>query len=261
MAKSVPQKNDFKLIGKLSRTNRYLFFAIILFSAIPVISSYLVKPEFKEIIRDTALLFNLIALVVYHIILFIIEFSLVPVAEKKRRSDMFDNAFGTKLNFKESEGYFTNDSTPKGTKKLAVNLFQNCFWSSSISKKMIGPVILKTVVVSVVILVLAFWGFKNVILVIPVLQIFFSVFVLKGMIKLILFSRECDRILEELKELFDNQDNYPHAKFLGRVIKAYNDYETNIARSMVQLNSKVFKRMNDTLETEWSEIKKKYKIE
>ena len=66
---------------------------------------------------------------------------------------------------------------------------------------------------------------------------------------------------ERLKNLFSRNDldlnNYTE---IGRIIKMYIDYETDLAVLRVNLDSNIFNKMNPKLSENWNEIKNKYEI-
>lgn len=44
-------------------------------------------------------------------------------AEEEKRRDLIDNAFGSHISEYDIKGYYSNESAPKGIKKLAINNF------------------------------------------------------------------------------------------------------------------------------------------
>ena len=64
-------------------------------------------------------------------------------AGKKHFPDLLDNAFGTALTTEHSENYYASDEVKLGAGKLAWNVTENCFFTVSIYKMMLWPVLRK----------------------------------------------------------------------------------------------------------------------
>ncbi|WP_305303338.1 hypothetical protein [Romboutsia ilealis] len=181
-------------------------------------------------------------------------------AEKKRRSDLFDNSFGTKYNHDKSKGYYSNDEIPNGTYKIATNVFQNCFWSLNISTKMKEKEKIKNIAIGGVIVLFAVFGFLNNMISIPVLQLFLSQEFLVKYINLDRYNRELEDIFEELKDLFSRNLNDNIESEQARVLNIIVRYECNISNWKIDLDSNIFNSEDARLEKEWSKIKNTYNI-
>lgn len=182
-------------------------------------------------------------------------------AEKARRCDLFDNSFGTKYNTNYSIEYYSNDDISLGIYKTIVNIFQNCFWSLEISKKMKKSALVKTILFFSIIIIFAIFGFSNNIFSIPMLQIFLSKEVLIKYINICRYNKELEIIFEDLKKLFSDKliKENPEQK-IGELVYIVTKYECNISNYKLDLDSKIFEKENDVLENEWIEIKKRYEI-
>lgn len=260
MATQVPHRKPFDLINKLSKGKTVVFYLMILLAIIPFTADKVDGIVLNENLKQAILYFNLVFMISYSVVTWVLEFHLIPNAEENRRSDMFDNSFGTTFNIESSEGYFTNEEMSDGVKKFAVNLFQNSFWSSEISNKMFLPSLIKSLIFSLVMFTAAFWGFNNVPFIIPLFQVYLSAYVVSGTIKLYKYNFQVNQVLKELKEFFASETSSKSRKGLAKTIRLYVSYECNISWSMVQLNSKHFSSMNDELEDKWTKIKVKYNI-
>lgn len=261
MVKHAPQKKLFELINRLIKIKSWLFYISILLAIIPLGNDLVKGINLKDGLKSMILYSNLLAMIGYSVIIWILEYYLIPKAEETRRADFFDNSFGTAFNFESSEGYFTNEEIKKGLNRFTVNLFQNCFWSFEISRRMLVPSLIKSLAFALIMFTVAFWGFKNVPVIIPLFQVFLSAYVVSGTVKLYRYNSQVQKILSELKEYFDSGKLGEPNKVLAKAIRMYVSYECNISWGMVQLNSKLFDSLNDELEDKWSGIKKKYRID
>lgn len=261
MAKNAPQKKPFELINRLTKIKSRLFYISILLALIPLGDDLVKGIDIEVGLKSVILYSNLLSMIGYSVITWVLEYYLIPNAEETRRADFFDNSFGTAFNFQSSESYFTNDEIKKGVNRFTVNLFQNCFWSSEISRRMLAPSLIRSLVFALIMFTVAFWGFNNVPVIIPLFQVFLSAYVVSGTVKLYRYNSQVQKVLSELKEYFDSGKLGEPNKVLAKAIRMYVSYECNISWGMVQLSSKLFDSLNDELEDKWSGIKKKYRID
>lgn len=91
---------------------------------------------------------NCILIILYHVGEIFFDFVLA-FAEKAKRKDLFDNAFGTKLAVKNSEGYYTNTGLPPGVYKLGVNNYESCFFTYRILKNDLWQNVTRVIIGSV----------------------------------------------------------------------------------------------------------------
>lgn len=249
MAEYTPQNNFFNKLRKTEKFRYKLF-------CISIIGSTII-PLFNN--SNINNIFTIICLIVL-IYLELQSEHYRNNAEKKRRNDLFDNSFSTKYNHDKSEGYYSNDEIPNGIYKMAINVFQNCFWSLTISTKMKEREKNKNLIIGGIIALFAIFGFIRNTISIPVLQIFLSQEFLIKYIKLDRYNKELENIFNELKEMFsknliDNIEN-EQAKLLNVIIK----YECNILNFKIDLDSDIYSNENDRLEKEWRKIKDYYNI-
>ena len=52
----------------------------------------------------------------------------------------------------------------------------------------------------------------------------------------------------------------PNNKILAQTMKAYTHYESTLAYASVILDSDIYNELNESLEEEWEEIKKRYNM-
>lgn len=250
MAKEVPQKKTFDYVVHLNSIGSWLIWIIFTLSLVP-----LFIPVDKDFYLLESLEWILLILIPIEFIISIIKTHyLMPKAERERRYDALDNAFGSNFSFQNSKEYFTNEEIPEGVFKFGVNLFQNVFFTTQLSSKMMMGFILRSSVFGSVFIIMAVYGLKNSPIMLPVLQFLFSASVFGDLIKFLLYHKENSRILEELKTAFHSSPSE------SIILKEYLDYETNISWGQVLISDRVFNKYNKTLEGEWQKIKLKYKL-
>jgi hypothetical protein len=256
MSKFSPQDDTFKIISTLNKTKTFIFYSIfILAIVLSVFENTNSLFIYSISVLDYILIFS------FYILTYLINYYLYPKAEEIRRSDFIDNALNTKFNIKSSEEYFTNDNIEEGIYKIAVNLFENCYFTKEISGKMLSKRTIFFVISSIIILLISIQGLKNSLFTKSILQLYLSIYVLGNQIKLFTLHSRMTVKFERLKNLFSRNDldlnNYTE---IGRIIKMYIDYETDLAVLRVNLDSNIFNKMNPKLSENWNEIKNKYEI-
>ena len=250
MAKQVPQKKTFNFVIQLDSVDKWLIWLILLMSVIPL---FVTKKDAQWILDFFEWL--LIILIPAEFVLSIIKSHyLLPKAERERRYDALDNAFGAKFSLQSSIEYFTNDEIPTGVKKLGVNLFQNVFYTTRLSDRMMVRYFVKSSIFGITIIAMGIYGLKNSPIMLPFLQFMFSATVFGDLIKFLMYHRENNRILEEIKVSFQNSPND------STILKEYFDYETNISWGQVLISNRVYTKYNDALEKEWQQVKTKYNL-
>lgn len=249
MARYSPQDKYFNIMKKIESIKTIVFYISIIGSVIvPLLNSKIFNSFFTIISIAVLLMLELQSDKYRH------------KAQKSRRNDLLDNAFGTNFNYDRSSGYFTNDEVSEGMYKLGVDIFQNCFWSLEISNKMKVIELIKMCIGAIAILLLAIIGFANNVLSIPVLQIFLSGEFIAKYIKIAEYNSDLEVIFNELKELFDNKNKELIEKEDVKLLKIILSYECNTSNYKIDLDTNIFRKVNQDLEVKWATIKKIYKI-
>jgi hypothetical protein len=257
MNKIVPFKD---LYDKAKLINRYSIIVLYISTFLTLII-FLLKnfTEHLEVFIDLAIKVNCI-LVVGYIISNLVKDYILFIGRRKKRLDLIDNSFNTTITSDQSIGYFSNDNIKPGFYKLAVNSFENTFFSLNISRSML----LKTVVINSLIFLIflfsAIFGLNNI--VVLIIQISLPAIMLKDIIRLVLyisfleitFSKYC-ALFNDLKDKKDFwTDKYPE------MISNIMEYESILSWANILLSEKKYNELNIALSTKWEEIKKKYKI-
>jgi hypothetical protein len=256
MARYSPQFNAFKLVLKFDKINFYLTWSAFILALVPIIIDQfdLIKKN-NEDVKTIIEIFSMIVILAGFIIVSIKDFYLFPKAETKRRHDFIDNGLGVTFSLRNSEDYYTNNDLTPGMYKLGVNLFQNVYFTTLISKKMRPKHIWKASSFAGVFILIAIYGLKNSPIALPILQFLFSASILGDLIKLLLFVNRNEKILDQVKTFFS-----AGVKNESIILKNYIEYETNLAWGMILLDDTIFNKYNTETEQEWQAIKNRYNI-
>lgn len=218
----------------------------------PIIAYWSAECEFIQFL-------SYISLVLYGILFVVVEIFLQPRVATERQKGLLDNSLGTKLLIENTEGYYDNDNVPVGTKKLLVNTFENCFFTYSIMKKMLPKIATYNIILFVILLGFAYFGFQNNHIAMALLQLFFSTIFFRRLMHHISF---CLR-LKEIQELFINlfssksvtdkelEDNGYYYTLM---------YEPALAYNKAPNSDKVYDASKEELNKQWADMKKRYGI-
>jgi hypothetical protein len=252
---SIPYKDNYKFLDKCRFWENVLLVFVFLFSvAIPIIDAYISHLTTLLLIVGFA---NMLFIVSYYILNVATDIFIYPSTAFLRRKGFIDNSLGSKLLEKELIGYFSNDNISVGSYKLAVNCFENAFFTYNIAKAMTSYIITKNAVFSLFFMGCAYFGFSNSIVALPILQIFISVLFLTQLIHHLNFTSKLKSLNEKFRFLFERK---LEKNDLSHPIFFILDYETILAYNKSPLSNRVFKRLNDSLTIEWEKVKERYDI-
>lgn len=179
-------------------------------------------------------------------------------AEMKRRLDWLDNSFGTNFSGKKSQGYFTNEHLSPGLYKLAVNCFENASHTQFIIAKMLGPIIIQTMVIILIFITSAYIGNREII------RMFFELslpaILIQKLIKAIYFSSRITEVQDRFKSLFNDLMKIGFENKTAEALRDILEYETALSWASTPLSSKVFNKHRSSLAQEWEELKNEYHI-
>lgn len=178
---------------------------------------------------------------------------------KDKRIDLVDHAFGTNFSGEKSSGYFNPGGVNPGIYKLAVLGFENSLFTTSIAKKMSVKKWIIASVVSVIFIISACIGNKD--LVNNLFQIAATGVLVQQAIRLQQFSNRMSIIHSEFKSLFNSlkgvQDKISAQ---GEIVKNVLNYEATHAWGSILIDSKTFDNLNPELSTKWEKMKQDYII-
>ncbi len=252
----LPYEADYNVLSKCRKAESIGLWSISLLSLIiPIINMLNFTPS---IFRSVIEFVDFILIVAYYILNVTTETFLYPATARKRRKGFIDNSLGSKYLEKEVEGYYTNDKVANGPFKIIVNCGENCYFTMNIAKGMLPKILIKNIGCLIIFLGMAYFGFKNNALFLPILQIILSSLFLTELIHHINFIVKLNRLFDCFKDAFSLKHNAE--KTLQEAILLYLDYETTLAYNKAPLSDKVYKKMNEKLTEDWEEIKSRYAI-
>lgn len=139
MAQFAPHYATFTTINRIRAFSNFLFWAIFVLSLLDLVLPH-DKPELLSTkIFEIGQIVNIIFLISFFFSEGIVDLILVPISDNKRRDDFLDNSIGSNLSLRQSVAYYDNDEVTQGLYKVAVNLFENCFFTHSLTKKTHSP--------------------------------------------------------------------------------------------------------------------------
>jgi hypothetical protein len=258
MAQFAPQYNLFEIIRQLRRAGTSLFWLILFFSIVPDVFKRLgFECPFLSIINIA----NIISIFLFFGLDLVVNYVLTPQAENKRRDDFIDNSFGSKFSIDSSISYYDNNEVANGLYKAAVNLFEDCFFTANLMRAaLVGKIIIPAIgFLSLV--VLAYFGFREVPVALTVLQFLFSATILGSLVKDVILSNQLNTIEDAWIAIFQH-DNVKTdiTKYHAQIYKYWLQYETLISWTQPNISGKLYKKMNPGLTDDWAKLKAKYNI-
>lgn len=254
----LPYEADYELLSKCRDLGSKCLWGISGLSIMLPIISLISDNIWIGAIYSVFNLIYFILIVGYYVLNIYTETFLYPATARKRRKGFIDNSLGSKFLEKNVEGYYTNDNLEYGSFKMIVNCGENCFFTLNIAKGMLFQLVLKNVIFSVSFLVIAYFGIKDNLVAIPVLQVLLSSLFITELIHHINFITKLEQLFERFREIFarklDNEGMFQEAVLL------FLDYETILAYNKAPLSDTVYERLNEQLSKEWEEIKERYEI-
>jgi hypothetical protein len=248
MAKYTPMMSYFECSKKWNKIHKYLFL-------ISLVTSICLSLLSHEIYVDYISIFAIVLLLAIERI----SKNYKSRAEWERRKDFIDNSLGSKYVHNSSEDYYDNGEYACGLKKMALNLFENTFFSVEISKKMHGINLVTNLFLFSIILIFAISGVLNEVFALAVLQLFLSKYFLLNIIDNYRFRNITGDIFDDMKEV--NNELSRNLKLEDseiKLLKGIIEYEALIAETNIQLNDNIFNKFNGSLTNEWEEVKEKY---
>lgn len=253
MTRYVPHQQIFsraKLFDKWA--NNFIYLS----SALSIILIFLHPPYDKLIVALNAL--NCVFLTV--IVVFDALFNYIFFeAGKAKRLDFIDNSMGTDFSGAKSQGYFSNENVAAGIYKMAVNCFENSFFSSQISGKMITAAWVKFVIVLIIFVFSAALGEQKIVNLL--FQLSLPILLFQQALKITLFYIRVTSTYQSFLQLFndfkqrgDNTGQDPE------ILKIVLDYQTTLTWGAVPLSDKLFNKHNPALSRKWNELKTTYHI-
>lgn len=172
-------------------------------------------------------------------------------AENARRKNSIENGLGTRLSELETEEYYNNQSKVS-LEKYALNVLESNMFSKEIAGKMILWSCIKSIVaIAVLIVACRFLPDSEFLLIIA--QAAFSSYVFIDTVQLIFYKLRMENLYKEGYIALIT----PGIKGKSRnaVLIAYSvEYEAIKAHYKIRLNEKIFKKNNDKLSEQWTQV-------
>jgi len=196
--------------------------------------------------------------IVYATLEFIV-LSYIAAGGKKKRSDLIDNSLGSNLSGIRSENYYSNSKLCDGLYKLAVNCFENSFFTATIVSKMLWKKWITSSTLVVAIILAAFSGSTS--LLNMLIQLSVTGIVLQQSIKLQWYYFKMNQIFEDFKTLFNSLNVITDPeKRSPEILKNVLNYECTHAWGGVLNDTEIYKNLNPSLSKDWEIMKKNYNI-
>lgn len=253
MARIVPHEQIFK---RAKMFNRWANILVYFSSAISIALIFLHTSDDKVISILNAFNCVLIGIVVLFDQLYNYLFF---EAGKAKRMDFIDNSFGTDFSGVKSQDYFTNENLGTGIYKMAVNCFENSFFSSQISSRMIAVAWVKAVIVIIIFVFNAALGEK--VIVNLLFQLSLPVLLIQQAIRITFFYVRIYETYQSFLRLFnDFKQNGSNRGKDAEILKIVIDYQTTLAWGAIPMSSSIFTKNNTQLSQKWNELKSNYNI-
>lgn len=260
MERQLPYELSYKTL-KLWRTieNSSLWAVFIISTILQVLSIACVKRlfDFSQLIEILSIL-NFVSIIGYGILYAVVEIIMQPIAASGRRKGFIDNSLGTRLLNRQVIGYYDNDSIKDGAYKMLVNCYENCFFTYNIVKAMLIGIVLKNLTLFMALLIFAYYGVKENVVAIPILQLFLSSLFFIELVYHITFFFKLRNLCEHFRHIFSNRQN--RDKTLENALYMVLEYETTLAYNKSPNSDSVYRKLNSRLTSEWDELKIRYNI-
>lgn len=262
MTRIVPHQNAFDIARKMEKWQaRMLLVSTITTILAIALTAIKEKPGIKYI--DTWLIVVNVATTIFAVAFVVLDILVNDrfyAGGREKRIDLIDHAFGTNFSGQKSTGYFNPGNSHVGVYKLGVLGFENSLFTSTVAKKMAWGNWITTIVISIIFIVSACTGNKD--LVTNLFQLAAPAVLIQQAIKLQTFSNRMSIIHAEFKTLFNSLKGVQTLSDgqQGEIIKNVLNYEATHAWGSILLNSAMFDKMNVEISAKWSQMKQDYSI-
>jgi hypothetical protein len=223
--------------------------------ALPILEPHLRGSVALEGIR----LVNFLGIIAYFILHLVADTFIYPATANTRRMDFIDNSLNTKFLDKQSKNYFTNEEIPAGPHRMAVNCFENCFFTLNIAMAMLPQIIVKNTAFAIVFLITAYFGFKDNSIGLPILNIFLSSLFVTNLVHHLNFVAKLKGLLQRFKLIFMEWKKIQENS-LAHAILLMLEYETILSYNKSPSSDRIYRKNSAAWAEEWDELKRRYEI-
>ena len=250
MSEKVPHANYYDWLNKTGVFSSSILVVSIIISIFLLILEFFKFPEIE--IKE---FFNCVLafLSVIYFIVDSIQSYVFHKAENIRNLDFIDNSLDSSFSEKNSKDYFSNDEVKVGINKLGINNFENVFFTKCITSKMLPKEYIKLSIVFVVFLSVCIFSSKEIITL--VFQSALPFTIIQQTFKLYKLNSNVKSIFNNYKLIFKSVNE---ESAIQNIINNIIFYEKNLSWAGILLDSKIFKKMNVELSSEWERIKQKH---
>jgi len=182
------------------------------------------------------------------------RFHLVPAAEAKRRKQLLSDSFDVPLTPEQTQAYYNNPLAPS-VKRLGANVLENSFFAKSVCGKMAVRERAKVLIYFTAWLLAVFWRNTPLGLVMVVTQTIFSGEIIARLISLEVLRHRNEELYDELYHEFLHKIDFQSPVGMACILDAFASYEAVKAAAGIKQSSKIFKKLNPTLTSEWDTIR------
>lgn len=247
MNKKVPHKINYDTTNLISNIQYYL----IIFGTLLSLSTMF---NFQDRVKNTVETIICIVSIIYFISEIIFNNFFIK-AEQNRINDLIDNSLNSKLADENSENYYTNEEIKQSVYKLGVNGFENVFFTKNISREMIKKQLPLFIIFLFIYLISIFFVEKKILVI--VFQLLLPLYVIKDFVQLNMFKAKVETVYDCYKKIYTSTKRSDQGPI---IINNVISYEKLISSYSIQLDSKIFNKMNPKLSKEWEGLKIRYKL-
>lgn len=262
MEKVVPQKSSFDVAEKLDKWHVVLAYVTAGISfATGILSGFQFTLPLLQKLVETWLPGAVFVLTVATGILHCLFTHQYQQAEAIRRDDFFDNAFGCLLGDNHSSGYFSNDRTSLGLKKVLLNVNENCFFSLDIIQHMLRRRIMFAFPLGLLLLAVVALNIGGHSFIMLALNLFLALDIVADLVRLYRLKLSLEEVHGSCKTILSSHaldnDNI-QLQAAGSVIREIVRYETALSYASTMFDSKYFNIINSQKAKDWEAYKKRY---
>lgn len=180
-------------------------------------------------------------------------------ANDARVTQLISNAFGVSLDDEHTNQYY-NNKLPPSTLRLGLNVFENSFFSKTITEKMLFLERIKVLFSVIIWVILMVNRSTSLELLSVIAQTMLTTTIITNYLKLEILHHGFNRFYEGCRWLFLHGAEQ-HPLSTSRILDLAMRYETLKASMGINLSTRIFTQINAEKTEEWQRIKNKLNLE
>jgi hypothetical protein len=252
----IPFNNTFASAKSLSKYSN----VILLLSTFIIVLAFIVRSFYYNYYNISGILdsVNCFLIPSYVIIEFILNNKFYE-ASIHRRCDFIDNSFDTTYSEENSMEYYSNDDIKNGIYKMAVNGFENAFFTFNIAKRMMKNLWIKNAILITTFIFLGVVGYSSAF--VMFIQLSLPAILLNQALKHTMFVNKINRVYENYRKLFHDLRNENNKENKSpEIIINIIEYESTLSWGTILLDTDIYNSLNKELSEKWAKIKRKYNV-